>query len=381
MHISPCEVLPAYSAFVYQGRWLAEDGRREADWPCTAVTFDVQATEALRFGMVWSTLGPSRFHLTVGHSWRSSHVAWLSSSNVALVEIPHAGRFTVELQKVSGSHPLGTGHIGSYLPARWAFHGLNNVPKDMKLLRPVPLERRIEFVGSGETLGCGVDGKERSFFLSWLWQVTEQNCQAAYPALLAKELKAAYQLEALVGVGVVQNAYHHVAQHLLGDKTWLHYWPRRMASAAAGAGELRRYRPQLVVVHLGIDDFNQQGAAVPTNHTFRVVYKKLLHSIIEAYGGFGQKLTILALCGGRSNGSNGADPCVACSRVEDAVRYFHDTLDLHADNATVQVEYFFLPCCTPSDSGALTSLGGIGAAEHQKMASRVASKIRALMDW
>jgi len=25
------------------GRWLAEDGRREADWPCTAVTFDVQA--------------------------------------------------------------------------------------------------------------------------------------------------------------------------------------------------------------------------------------------------------------------------------------------------------------------------------------------------
>ena len=183
--------------------------------------------------------------------------------------------------------------------------------------------------------------------------------------------------------------------------------------------------------------------------------------IIEAYGGFGQKLTILALCGGRSNGSNGsngADPCVACSRVEerhkswstigviwptfkpkqvklrdvswifmvysssskiqddpsaieqfdaiwefsrsisgrswktlmhfvgylaidvlfpfvgwliegfvtkrtllylavifivlefspkihqDAVRYFHDTLDLHADNATVQVEYFFLPC-------------------------------------
>jgi len=42
--------------------------------------------------------------------------------------------------------------------------------------------------------------------------------------------------------------------------------------------------------------------------------------IIEAYGGFGQKLTILALCGGRSNGSNGsngADPCVACSRVEE----------------------------------------------------------------
>ena len=38
--------------------------------------------------------------------------------------------------------------------------------------------------------------QERSFFLSWLWQVTEQNCQAAYPALLAKELKAAYQLEA-----------------------------------------------------------------------------------------------------------------------------------------------------------------------------------------
>lgn len=39
--------------------------------------------------------------------------------------------------------------------------------------------------------------------------------------------------------------------------------------------------------------------------------------IIEAYGGFGQKLTILTLCGGRSNGSNGADPCVACSRVEE----------------------------------------------------------------
>ena len=87
MHISPCKVLPAHSAFVYQGadrawdmlrprsswssclsmecwgssetgtrcpkklwlaawspgRWLAEDGRREADWPCTAATFDLQA--------------------------------------------------------------------------------------------------------------------------------------------------------------------------------------------------------------------------------------------------------------------------------------------------------------------------------------------------
>ena len=38
--------------------------------------------------------------------------------------------------------------------------------------------------------------QEQSFFLSWVWQVTEQNCQAAYPALVAKELKAAYQLEA-----------------------------------------------------------------------------------------------------------------------------------------------------------------------------------------
>ena len=35
--------------------------------------------------------------------------------------------------------------------------------------------------------------------------------------------------------------------------------------------------------------------------------------IIETYGGFRQKLTILALCGGRS----GADPCVACPRVEE----------------------------------------------------------------
>lgn len=380
-------VLPADSAFVYQGRWLAEDGRREADWPCTAVTFDVQASEALHFEMLWSS-GPSpfsRFHLTVlGHSWHSSHeiVAW-QSSNVALVEIPHAGRFTVELRKVSGSHPFGTGLIGSYLPARWAFHGLNKVPTDvLKLLRPVPLTRRIEFVGSGEVLGCGVDGKERSFILSWLWQVSEQKCQAAYPALVAQELKAAYQMEALLGIGVVQNAYHHVAQHLLGDQTWLHFWPRSMASHGAVGDGGRSFVPQLVVVHLGMDDFNQQGAAGPSNHTFRVVYKKLLHSIIDTYGGLGPGRTrtaILALCGGRSYGGADGDPCLACVQVEDAVRSFHDTLDLHADNAHVQVEYFFLPCSTPSDS-ALSSLGGLSAAEHQKMASRVVSKIRA-MDW
>ena len=36
---------------------------------------------------------------------------------------------------------------------------------------------------------------------------------------------------------------------------------------------------------------------------------------------------------------------------QDAVRYFHDTLDLHADNATVQVEYFFLPCCVETPCG------------------------------
>jgi hypothetical protein len=45
-----------------------------------------------------------------------------------------------------------------------------------------------------------------------------------------------------------------VAQHLLGDKTWLHYWPRRMASAAGAQGELRRYRPQLVVVTWRIEE-------------------------------------------------------------------------------------------------------------------------------
>lgn len=57
-----------------------------------------------------------------------------------------------------------------------------------------------------------------------------------------------------------------VAQHLLGDKTWLHYWPRRMASRAGYLGELRD-RPQLVVVtwrtHRGSGDWKHGGDMLP----------------------------------------------------------------------------------------------------------------------
>ena len=40
--------------------------------------------------------------------------------------------------------------------------------------------------------------------------VSDIRVQASFPSLLAAELNATYQLEALVGVGVVQNARHHV---------------------------------------------------------------------------------------------------------------------------------------------------------------------------
>jgi lysophospholipase L1-like esterase len=138
-------------------------------------------------------------------------------------------------------------------------------------VRPLPARaRQIEFIGDSYTVGYGNASTSRTCTATELRDRTDS--QAAFGPLLARRLGADYRLIAFSGHGVVRN-YGGAAPASSLPALYGRAIPGEDGLAKADPG----WRPQLIVVNLGTNDFStplKAGERWPSEAALRADYRK-----------------------------------------------------------------------------------------------------------
>ncbi|MEU6916671.1 SGNH/GDSL hydrolase family protein [Streptomyces olindensis] len=160
-----------------------------------------------------------------------------------------------------------------------AFGGFVAAPGGAVLSRPAARGRQIEFVGDSLTAGYGNLSDSRDCDGEQLRRTT--NADVSYGALTARRLKADYQLNAYSGLGMVRN--YGGGSPEVNYRT---FYDRALLNVPGDVWQNPgTWRPQLVVVYLGTNDFSTPvGPGEPwTDESLAAAYR-------SAYGAFLEKL-------------------------------------------------------------------------------------------
>lgn len=144
------------------------------------------------------------------------------------------GRHLVRLAVV-GEMQAGPARFGGF----FLEHG-----KALPLVAP---RRQIEFIGDSHSVGYGDASDKRACTPDQVWLTTDN--AIAFGQLTARRFGAAHQVNAISGRGIVRN-YDGMA----GD-TLPQAWPKALLGPAP-AYQNDAWRPQVVVVNLGTNDFS-----------------------------------------------------------------------------------------------------------------------------
>lgn len=134
---------------------------------------------------------------------------------------------------------------------------------------PVPLERKIEFIGDSITCAYGNEGtsKEQSF------TTKNENSYLSYAAITARNLNASANLIAWSGIGITMN-YGGAGGPLIQDR-YLYTLPE-----SGVLWDFKSYIPQAVVINIGTNDFS---TVTPDKTKFITNYKNLVTKIRSNY--------------------------------------------------------------------------------------------------
>ncbi|WP_255989272.1 SGNH/GDSL hydrolase family protein [Chitinolyticbacter albus] len=139
---------------------------------------------------------------------------------------------------------------------------------------PAASTRQIEFIGDSYTAGLGAESGKRDCSDAEL--VASSNADITFGALTAKRFAADYQLNGYSGLGLVRNY-----AGALPTVDYRDYYDRAVP-AIDTAWVDPAWKPQLVVVGLGINDFSvppKDGEAF-TRETLRTAYKAAYRDLI-----------------------------------------------------------------------------------------------------
>lgn len=150
--------------------------------------------------------------------------------------------------------------------------------KEGRLLpAPAAPQRHIEFIGNSLTCGYGTEGlsPDEPF------KAETENCDKSFSCIIARYFGADYTLISHSGQGAARN---------YGDKnstsrlTMVQRIGRTFDQREAPAWDFARapFRPDLVVINLGTNDFSTLPH--PSREEFRAAYLQILATLREAYG-------------------------------------------------------------------------------------------------
>lgn len=212
-------------------------------------------------------------------------------------------------------------------------------------------DRFMEFIGDSHTVGYGADGTHRDEPFS----VGTENADKTYAAILARYFDADYALIAHSGRGAARNFGDSLTSSRYTMKDAL---LRTWNSDTSTRYGFDQYRPDLIVINLGSNDFSSQPN--PSKAEFIAAYGQIIQRLRSAYG---KEVKIL---------------CVT-PRVKGPVGEYIAALPelLHDPNvfATASLRGVLND---DSDMGAAWHPGYTG---HQKMAMFIIPYIATIMGW
>ncbi|MEA3048475.1 MAG: hypothetical protein QOG84_311 [Sphingomonadales bacterium] len=211
------------------GRAVRERGEWVRQWPATVFEAGFTGREA------WFRVGAGEAILAVGVDGRE--VGRLVRPAAGLYRIGRIGRgrHRVRVQLVTESQ-CGTTRFGGF----YASAGIRAAPL-------ASARTAVEFIGDSHTVGYGNASPKRECTREEVWATTDAT--RAVPALLARRYGADVQVDAISGRGIVRN-YGGAAADTLPQAYPYALLDNRYAWGNTG------WRPQLIVVALGTNDFS-----------------------------------------------------------------------------------------------------------------------------
>ncbi|MEU4761660.1 SGNH/GDSL hydrolase family protein [Actinosynnema sp. NPDC023794] len=135
--------------------------------------------------------------------------------------------------------------------------GLRRRARGAVLSKPAPRDRQIEFIGDSLTVGYGNVSGTRDCNPEQLKRNT--NTDVSYSALTARQLDADYQINGFSGLGMVRNV-----AGISPDVTYRTYYDRALLNVDGDVWQNPgTWRPQIVVVNLGANDFSDLTPGEP----------------------------------------------------------------------------------------------------------------------
>ena len=247
--------------FFFNGRWDHEGSYSRTSAPAATIQFNAVAGE---LGMDME--GLARWRLD--QDGKQIAVFVTDARSVKKVKVAGDGKsHSYRLVKISESNPGGVKVYNIALDAGGVFKE-----------PPKPSSRRIEFIGDSFTVGYGVEGQvgdpDENVFVA-------TNASKSYAFLLADSYKADFQVNAFSGRGVVRN-YDNIVPQWPVPRLYQFTVPGEAPSDIAQGKDSTRlmydfgqFHPQVVVVFLGINDF-QGNPPYGDKAAFKNSYRQLL---------------------------------------------------------------------------------------------------------
>ncbi|MDE5852365.1 MAG: GDSL family lipase [Alistipes sp.] len=150
--------------------------------------------------------------------------------------------------------------------------------KDGRLLpAPAAPQRHIEFIGNSLTCGYGTEGltPDEPF------KAETENCDKSFSCIIARYFGADYTLISHSGQGAARN---YGDKNTASTLTMVQRIGRTFDLREAPAWDFAKapFRPDLVVINLGTNDFSTLPH--PSREEFRTAYLQILATLREAYG-------------------------------------------------------------------------------------------------
>jgi lysophospholipase L1-like esterase len=233
------------------------------------------------------------------------------------------------------------------------FGGFVAAPGGAILTRPTARSRQIEFIGDSLTVGYGDTSTGRDCPGDQVNRTT--NSDVSYGALTARRLSADFQINAISGKGMVRN-YNG------GDPgtDYRTYYDRALLNVAGDVWNPGTWRPQLVVVYLGTNDFS---TALNPGEPWTA--DSLVAAYRTAYSAFVQKL----------RARYGADTTIVAVGASPFANYVQQVVQERVNAGDSRVRYWFL------DGAGLDFLGcdwHYSSRDHQLVADRLSTFIGTL---
>lgn len=250
--------------FLFMGRWIHDESGSCASAPAVNIQFTANAK--------WISVdleGNARWRLDID----GRQVAEFRTAERTLKKFGAAGDGKLHLYrliKISESNPGEVCFRGVTLDESGTFGEL-----------PKMANRRIEFIGDSFTVGFGSEGTSSD---PAELEFEKTNASKSYAFLLADGYKAEFQVNAVSGRGLVRN-YANIVPGWTLEKLY-DYTVAGMANSnkANNLYEISRFNPQVIVLFMGINDF-QGEPPYAEKETFKLAYARFLQKLRKAHPG------------------------------------------------------------------------------------------------